>query len=123
MTKDEALKLARYALTGDGWKKTGDAIRAIDEALAEQPAQPQQEPVAWVSQYAHQHKEIDFYEPDIKDLPVGTKLYTSPPQRPWVGLTDEDITEVWRELKSKNEAWSDLDFGRAIEAKLKEKNT
>ena len=44
-------------------------------------------------------------------------------ERTWVGLTDEDITEVWRELKSKNEAWSDLDFARAIEAKLKEKNT
>ena len=47
-------------------------------------------------------------------------LYTSPPaQRTWVGLTDEEIdktheTKVWDARRS---------YARAIEAKLKEKNT
>jgi hypothetical protein len=80
-------------------------------------AQPQQEPVAWVVQYAHQHKEIDFYETDIKDLPVGTKLYTSPPQRPWVGLTPKDVADLV--VYPMNPT---ADLVKAVEAKLKEKN-
>lgn len=27
----------------------------------------------------------------MESLPVGTKLYTAPPQREWIGLTDEEI--------------------------------
>jgi hypothetical protein len=51
------------------------------------------------------------------DLPVGTKLYATPPQRTWVGLTDEDRFE----LAKAQYGWEDLLF--AAEAKLKEKNT
>ncbi len=44
---------------------------------------------------------------------------THPPQRTWVGLTDEEITA----LKHNGERYiSSQDFARAIEAKLKEKN-
>ena len=83
-------------------------------------AQPEQEPVAWVVQYAHDHKDIDFYEPDIEDLPVGTKLYTSPqPSKPWVGLTDEEVDYIM----ARNDPHCDeINFARAIEAKLREKN-
>lgn len=35
-------------------------------------------------------------------------------------LTDDQITEVWRELREQKGDWSDLDFARAIEAKIKE---
>ena len=42
-----------------------------------------------------------------------------PPQRTWVGLTDEERLEV-----AKHNMLSGLDaFAKAIEAKLKEKNT
>ena len=46
----------------------------------------------------------------------GDKLYTTPPaaQRPWVGLTDEEIAKL--------DCYDHLKFARAIEAKLKEKN-
>ena len=46
--------------------------------------------------------------------------FTVPPQREWVGLTDEEIKE--RRISI---GWSEDfmgDFARAIEAKLKEKN-
>lgn len=33
LSVEVTLKLAREALTADGWKKAGDAIRAIDELL------------------------------------------------------------------------------------------
>jgi hypothetical protein len=40
-----------------------------------------------------------------------------PPQRTWVGLTDEEYTELWGMKPDL------LNFFRKIEAKLKEKNT
>jgi len=40
-------------------------------------------------------------------------------QRQWVGLTDEEIFEIYKQVDSMQY----LTFGKAIEAKLKEKNT
>jgi hypothetical protein len=53
-------------------------------------------------------------------LPVGTKLYTTPPaaQRQWVGLTHDEYDAIC----DKHSAMSDFDFLEDIEAKLKEKN-
>ena len=56
--------------------------------------------------------------------PVGTKLYTTQPaaQRQWVGLTDEEIAEIYLVNTDKplKPEWL---FARAIEAKLKDKNS
>ena len=41
-----------------------------------------------------------------------------PPQRTWVGLTDDEIFEIHKQVDSMQY----LTFGHAIEAKLKEKN-
>jgi hypothetical protein len=46
---------------------------------------------------------------------VAYALYTAPPQRPWVGLTDEELADCIDMSIQKT--------CRAIEAKLKEKNT
>ena len=45
-------------------------------------------------------------------------------QRPWVGLTDEEIDKAWRSCDY-TVPWEQhrIDLARAIEAKLKEKNT
>ena len=59
----------------------------------------------------------------------GTPFYTSPPaQRTWVGLTDEEMFEAIRQLYSSDKVARlavshSKDEYRAIEAKLKEKNT
>jgi len=65
---------------------------------------------------------------DYMALPVGKhKLYaqqytyTTPPQRTWVGLTDEDLKILSAEWRIVYGAWMD-DFAKDIEAKLKEKN-
>ena len=86
---------------------------ALREALAEQPAQ--QEPVACVQDLDEVKRKHLVYE---KGMDWKDPLYTSPQaQRTWVGLTDKEITwEVeWNGDRIK--------FSRAIEAKLKEKNT
>jgi hypothetical protein len=133
--KDEALKLALEALEGvldDSPKvleasisgglyevvQCRDAITAIKQALAA----PVQEPVATVtSESGNPDVTMSWWhEPP---LPVGTKLYTTPPaaQRTWTGLTDEEIEKACVPLGAAMLSFTEV--ARAIEAKLKEKNT
>jgi hypothetical protein len=95
---------------------------AAYEALRQALAQPEQEPVAYVT--IEPALDGDWRKcPSIKwfKKPTEGPLYTAPPKREWVGLTDEEIEECkingglphainWR-LSVK-----------VMEAKLKEKN-
>lgn len=97
-----------------------DALR-YHTAISEQP---EQEPVATVYD-AYDATGIDWH---CKDAPAtGTKLYTAPPQREWQGLTDEEITSLVREAARgsaiNRDGSTSQRIARAIEAKLKEKNT
>ena len=49
-------------------------------------------------------------------------FHNSPPQRTWVGLTDEEIVLIVAECAASHQH-TDIHFARAIEAKLKGKNT
>jgi hypothetical protein len=52
------------------------------------------------------------------------KLYTTPPQRTWVGLTDEEIDALHMAVKVRlMGTFNTKDIYRVIEDKLKEKNT
>ena len=107
----EALKLALKVLEDlPGFRADIDnAITAIKEALA----QPEQEPVAWLHP-----ANPTCVTTDPTAYARGIPLYTAPPQRPWVGLTDEEIALIdWESLVTKK------DCVQAVEAKLKEKNT
>ena len=75
-------------------------------------AQPEQEPVAY---------DVDgatvYIKPPIHNGKYLTG-YTAPPQREWQGLTDEETADlIWKS------DWEPQKIARAIEAKLKEKNT
>jgi hypothetical protein len=93
------------------------------EELRFRLTQPEQEPVAIVTG--------DAWETDIRFLPEGmalppdTKLYTTPPQRTWVGLEGEEIRNSWEEATKPDRSTMTMvtSFARALEAKLKEKNT
>ena len=57
------------------------------------------------------------------DLRGSTKVYlnTTPPQRTWVGLTDEEKSELWEISRA---AWPRyITYASLAEAKLKERNT
>lgn len=90
-------------------------------------AQSEQEPVAWVAYENGEKHGIDFDEDDIAELPVGTMLYTAPPQREWQGLTTQEIADETDIATSSNK--DIFDFRKAFwcgarwaEEKLKEKN-
>ena len=45
-------------------------------------------------------------------------------KKPWVGLTDEERNQLWRDvIKWGDPSHDDVDLMKALEAKLKEKNT
>ena len=91
-----------------------DAINALRAALAE----PKQEPIAWY------HDDFGVLEFSRHERVGFSPLYTAPPRREWVGLTDEEIDEIGRAVIGFNSlsGWEN-EFGLAIEAKLKEKNS
>jgi len=54
----------------------------------------------------------------VKTYSGGKPNYTQPIEKEWVGLTDEEIAEIYRA------GWSNgADFARTLEARLKEKNS
>lgn len=77
-----------------------------------------QMPVAWMNEKAGGYRYYSWQ----KQYPNDTPLYTTPPKCEWVGLTDEEIQTVVNKVASGEYQYSDT-FARAIEAKLKEKNT
>ena len=77
-----------------------------------------QEPVAIIEWWAEANCMIGEITEHSDHLPVGTKLYTHPHQ--WQGLTDNEITELHHNWITNSDT---MYFARAIEAKLKEKNT
>jgi hypothetical protein len=129
MTDKDAMKLALDALetevsidwtNNDEFNASAEKMHEAITALKERLAQPEQEPVAWFTQ-ARNFVPLDEFPKEEAKLYGWNELYLRPPQRTWVGLTDEDIGDAYV-------AWDDADgasfadFARAIEAKLKEKN-
>jgi len=93
------------------WLLTQDSKETILYLLDETLAKPEQEPVAVVAEVHISRYTIEWTN---GLLPEGTKLYTTPPQHKWVGLTDDDDLD-WEEGGNLK------DLVKAIEAKLKEK--
>jgi len=85
-----------------------DEIKRLKEALAKQE---QGEPVA-----KNENGSITWL---VDNWPQNCLLYTTPQpaQKPWVELADEEVAEIERNSITRRQAI------RAIEAKLKEKNT
>ena len=130
MTKQtEALRMAIEVFDMYGNKMNSafadEAYQACKDALAQPTAEQSslvQKPVAWMNDIA--------FSMD-KEL-LGTRsrivpLYTTPPSRKWVGLSDEEMSEIFASIGwvEKDNNLKDLGFydhARAIEAKLREKN-
>ena len=96
----------RFEETGistDGYELHGGAITAIKAAL-----EAKDEP--W-EKFCDSHCVWTNHHPDCKLA-----------QRTWVGLTDDEIVLIVAECAASHQH-TDIHFAKAIEAKLKEKNT
>jgi hypothetical protein len=133
MTKDEAFLMAIEALENADYHRADEAITAIKAAL-----EAKDEPVEWKMgasgiggmgvivqpQRTEQEQQIETLklclfqmQEAAKDLVEQAKSLT-PPQRTWVGLTDEEkhLFSSWLDHKTDDEVFT------AIEAKLRSKN-
>jgi len=84
-------------------------------------SKPTPEPVAYINV---EERTLEWAMPMQWETPTVVKmdkvpLYTAPPQRKWVGLTDEEVKEIVWNLPYE----PSQEHIRAIEDKLKEKNT
>ena len=108
----------------ESYRKGHDAgVAHHKQAVKAALAQPVQEPVGYVySEAGVKHGAIQ------RDLPNGTPLYTTPPQRPWVEPRGDEWFNWWRVSKIADETEAEIDFADfitialAVSAKLKEKN-
>ena len=112
MTKErEALKLALRVLKGCPY---GLLIQGTIDRIEESLAQPEQEPVASIYVTPGGEREFDDWR---HDLPIGrNQLYTTPPAREWVGLTDDGR----KQLRCNFDGIESIQL--KTEAKLKELN-
>jgi len=96
----------------------GEAHKAI--TVLRQALETEQDPVAWMSEGGDVSRSKRYMdEMGFKCNP----LYTTPPKREWVGLTNEEIYEYAdKYLYQHGSNYGIKAFGKAIEAKLKEKN-
>lgn len=108
-----------------------EILSAEVERLREALAQPEQEPVAWMFQHDETGR-MNYVSNDGMHTPelflkanpqyaLVCSLYTTPPQRPWQGLTNED----WEQIHDKKDTALDTFQQGAVWAadQLKEKNT
>jgi len=111
----QALEIIKNMRSGYGddypTEKERKTITALRQAIEEAE---KQEPVAWL----HPDKKVDVVVPTSltwfdKPLP----LYTAPPRKEWVGLTDEEIKNI---LDCGREGLIDIKKAEQI---LKDKNT
>ena len=125
MTDKEVMQQALDALEKGAW----DTLRGRNaaEALRTAIAQLEPEPVAWMYDWTTSDGEFiqDWTTSEAETL-RDTKpniisnirpLYTTPPQREWVGLTHKEHMEIMTGTMTTSSRMA------AVEAKLKEKNT
>ena len=154
MTKDEALKLAleyvelvpddRYnaehidrealvtairealAQPEHGWTPERIAGMArLKDAQDKKLAQPEQEPVGQLLENAFGRGQVMWFNKPKDE----SMLYTTPPQRTWVGLTDDEIQKCWKAaIKLNSEKGNDITnqtfyhLVKIVEEELMEKN-
>ena len=131
MTKDEALKLAlealeKYARDFGSNDLTVKAMYVVRQALA----QPEQEPVAWIykgeksfdgNKYSDEYELTASKQVALWKDKNAKPLYTTPQQRK--PLSDEEAQQTFAKHNCTISTHLAGILARAIEAKLKEKNT
>ena len=126
MTKEEIIQKLHITMTDargqeshfESWMTLNEGICDAIDALK---ALDKQEPVAWMDEDGDVLSASVVSGKGLRNIP----LYTTPPQRTWVGLTDEERNDCLVDADP-CECLADPEaeeLMRCIEAKLKEKNT
>lgn len=114
----ECINRDRIPHDGDEFYETLTALR---QAIAQAE---KQEPVAWVEGLEKPQPRCvtNLKYLSVAEVDAGVQfipLYAASPSKPWVSLTDEELVDAYGLSKGGDYTR----FARAIEAKLKERNT
>jgi hypothetical protein len=113
--------------TIDGWPlysvlpQPDEALmKRVMDGIPDMPIKGKDEPIAYINV---ETRNLSWAKPTRWETPTVVKmdkvpLYTTPPKKEWVGLTDDEILKISGEMV----AYSYVRFAKDIEAKLKEKN-
>ncbi len=106
----EALQKKRWdtTITTDGYKLKGGPVEALRQALAQEEKPPVKSYCGGKPNYCTPVDAVNISQERVDE--------TAKRKREWVGLTEVDIYEAM-------DFDDEFDFAKAIEAKLKEKNT
>ena len=119
--EQEPVGMVKDLFTYTAWEKL-DLRGSTKVYLDTPPQRTEQEPVAYLCENAVGHKYFRWKKPSNTYKPI--PLYTTPPQRTWVNLTDEDRNDCLVEADpceclATPEA---QELMRCVEAKLRSKN-
>ena len=119
----QALEWVEWFASDDHSVRPTSKAREIAEAIQARLTQPDADAVAWVDEITLRDLKNGkegvhlVYEVEM----VGsTPLFEYPPEKEWVGLTRKERLRIWGQPDNFQDP---MRFARAIEAKLKEKNT
>ena len=114
----ERLAQPEQTVSMSEYKRLQELVTSQGVRLMEyESEQPEQEPVAWLYRDYYNTLKLAQTEPPP---PLAFPVYTTPPRREWVGLTEAEKVNVAIACGCADVAW--MDFADAIEAKLREKN-
>ncbi len=129
LTREEAqLVMDALGSCEEDWIPDGEWETRVDQydhklvakalvTLRARLAEKEQEPVAWISKHGVVYPSDAKYE--VNPVNELQPLYTAPPKREWVGLTDEEIRN-----EANHHVFDESFFNGAVWArgKIKEKN-
>ena len=131
----EALEEATNYTGCEAWSPSmTDECLAVAVTLRAALEQPEQEPVAWMSPASESMigktdengSAYHIITTSKKTANNSVPLYTHPPRREWRGLTNLEFVQIELKLRKYHDYdrydLSLNEFGRAIEAALKERN-
>ncbi|MEI6839338.1 MAG: hypothetical protein WCK56_16215 [Alcaligenaceae bacterium] len=123
--RDERLDTWTY-MDSQFYEDRGEHVKELEAALAEQTVKEsltvaEQEPVACIGT----NGKLMWLKKPSAIYSKPRPLYTAPPRREWIGLTDEEILEMFGVVGTSGSDINPrglLKDTRRIEAKLREKN-
>ena len=118
----EAMQLALEALESDPISHAGFVSRKQAITALRQSLETEQEPVAWRYKYPDGFWRFSNGERvNGSDSIKSQALYTAPPKKQWVGLTDDDVS-YFRYQATFCDEFDAAFMAELIEQALKEKN-
>lgn len=128
----EVMQMALEALESDPVSHLGLvhrklAITALRQALdvnmseerVDEKVKSEQEPVLWLKTWSDGSVDVLKIKSHLFTDHELEPLYTAPPKKEWVELTDDEIEDIYFDKFSMSEL---VGFARSIEQALKEKN-